>query len=117
VAFGVRGNHGEVVPVDHALVGAPSVLFDALILLPSQAGAKALLHNPAAIDWIRDGFAHLKVIGYAPAAASLLTAAGLEERTDVGFVPIEKVTAIDAFIAACEQHRVWGRELSLRAEE
>jgi catalase len=117
VAYGVRGNHGEVIDIDHALAGAPSVLFDALLLLPSQAGAKALMHNPAAIDWVRDGFSHLKVIGYTPAAALLLTAAGLEERTDVGFVPLEQVTAVDAFIAACEQHRVWGRELSLRPEE
>jgi catalase len=114
---GIKGSHGDVIEADHALAGAPSVLFDALILIPSQAGAKQLAKLPAAVDWVRDGYAHLKVIGYTPAANVLLTAAGVAERADVGIIPVESAAALDGFVAASEQHRVWGRELTLHPEE
>ena len=115
-AYGLKDSHGQRVDVDHALAGAPSSLFDALILLPSQAGVKALARQPAAVDWVRDGFAHLKVIGYGPAASSLLAAAGVRERADVGMIPLESAAALEPFVAASQQHRVWGRELALQEE-
>ncbi|MET0384570.1 MAG: catalase [Polyangiales bacterium] len=114
---GIKNSQGEAIDADHALTGAPSVLFDALIVLPSQAGAKVLAKTAAAIDWVRDGFAHLKVIGYTPAAATLLTAAGVPERADVGLVPVESAASLDGFVAASEQHRIWGREPSVQGEE
>jgi catalase len=116
VAYGIKSAHGDQVAVDHALAGAPSVLFDALLLLPSQAGAKTLAKTAAAVDWVRDGFAHLKVIGYGPAASALLAAAQIEERADVGVVSIEGAAGADAFVAASEQHRVWSREPRIHGE-
>ena len=47
-----------------ALSGAPSVFFDAVAIFASAEGIKPLLKNSAAIDWVRDAFGHLKVIGH-----------------------------------------------------
>ncbi len=44
--------------------GGPSVLFDAVVLLPSAEGTEALLGMAAAVNWLRDAFGHLKAIGY-----------------------------------------------------
>ena len=44
--------------------GAPSVVFDAVAIFASADGIKPLLKISAAIDWIRDAFGHLKVIGW-----------------------------------------------------
>ena len=69
VVGGVTSKSQKLFEVDHALAGAPSVLFDAVVIAPSSEGAAELLELAAAIDWIRDAFAHLKVIGFTPEAA------------------------------------------------
>ena len=40
------------------------MLYDAVVLLPSEDGAKVLTKEPAARDFVADAFAHMKFIGY-----------------------------------------------------
>jgi hypothetical protein len=40
------------------------VLYDAVVLLLSAAGAQALARNPAARDFVTDTYAHCKFIGH-----------------------------------------------------
>ena len=66
----------------------------------------------AAIDWIRDAFGHLKVIGVVGAATPLLAQAGID--ADEGIVAIEGAKGIADFIDAAKNGRVWKREPTLR---
>jgi catalase len=54
------------------LAGAPSIFFDAVTVIVSEAGARKLAREAAALDFISDAFNHLKVIGYLAAAKPLL---------------------------------------------
>jgi len=110
---GAVGKGGKLIVPDHQLAGGPSIFFDAVVVAVSEDGAAMLEHEAAAIDWIRDAFGHLKVIGIVPAAAPLLEAAGIEP--DAGVVTIDGgAKGITAFITAAKNGRVWDREPKLR---
>ena len=57
-------SNGELAPADHKVDGGPSIFFDAVAILPSDAGGKELALDAAAVNWLRDAYAHLKTIGY-----------------------------------------------------
>ncbi len=109
---GVVSDDGAELPIDHALYAAPSVVFDAVIVLPSVDGAKTLLKEAAAIDWLRDAFGHLKAIGHNAAAAALIAKAGVEK--DEAVVDVEGGSGLKAFVTAAKQHRLWAREPKVR---
>jgi catalase len=73
---GVKTAKGKRVAADHALSSGPSIFFDAVALLPSTKGAELLVREAAAIDWVRDAFGHLKVIGTVEAAGPILEKGG-----------------------------------------
>jgi catalase len=68
---------GKRLAADAQLAGAPSVLFDAVVVLPSKEGAAKLAADPAAVDWAAHAFVHLKAIGHNAEAAELLRYAGV----------------------------------------
>ena len=110
---GVTTAKGKKLPADQALSGAPSVLFDAVALLPSEAGAAALVKEAAAIDWLRDAFGHLKTIGYVAEAAPIFAKAAIAPDADEGVVDLAK--GIASFVKAAKKHRIWAREPTLRS--
>ncbi len=59
--------------------GGPSVLYDAVVLLPSQAAIGDLVKESTARDFVADAFAHCKFIGYVSAAGPLFEKAGIAE--------------------------------------
>ena len=99
---------GSVVASDGQLAGMPSVLFDAIVVILSPAGAEALSKESCAIDFVRDAFGHLKAIGRDAGAQKLLKRAHVEE--DAGVIDIADVKA---FISAAKT-RQWDREVSVR---
>jgi catalase len=105
---GVRASDDSWIEAAQKIDGGPSVLYDAVALLPSEEGAKLLAKEPAARDFIADAFAHKKFIGYVDAAATLFGNAGIPEKRDEGFIPL-KGADCSAFIAACRQIRYWPR--------
>jgi len=108
---GVRLSDGEVVPAQHAVAGGPSVLFDAVAILVSDEGGILLSEEPAARDFVADAFAHLKVIGYAPAAMPLLEKAGVANVLDEACIALESAVDTERFVATCRGIRHWPREL------
>src|SRR5664280_1903540 len=74
---GVRLADGKHMAADGQLAGTPSVLFDAVAILLSQAGAEQLLKESAAIDFARDAFGHLKAIAIDRGGQVLLKVAGV----------------------------------------
>jgi catalase len=86
------------------------VLFDAVAVIATEAGASALLAESAAVAWVHDAFAHLKVIGASAEASLLLDAAGVE--SDEGVVTLEKTAK--AFVETAAAGRIWVREPRIR---
>lgn len=109
---GVTLSDGSKIAADHQLAGGPSVLFDTVVLALSEAGTTALLGEAAAIAWVHDAFAHLKVIGHTKAAKPLLTAAGVV--SDAGVVTLAKATDASGYIDTAAKGRIWDREASVR---
>jgi catalase len=99
---------GSMLAADGQLAGTPSVLFDAVAVLLSDAGAKALGKETAAIDVVRDAFGHLKAIAVDAGGMALLKQAQLKK--DAGIVEIAN---LKAFVAAAAT-RQWGREKEVR---
>jgi catalase len=99
---------GSMRKADGQLAGTPSVLFDAVAIILSEDGAKALLVDCAAIDFVRDAFAHLKAIAADGGGRTLLNAANVG--ADEGIVD---AGAVDAFITAART-RQWDREKYVR---
>ena len=110
---GVRSKSGKPLAVDMALSGAPSVIFDAVAIFASPEGIKPLLKNSAAIDWVRDAFGHLKVVGYTAAAQSLFENAGIGDDLDEGVIELDARTSVGLYIEAAKRQRVWDRESRL----
>ena len=105
---GAKLADGTVLPADGQLAGTPSVLFDAVAVILSDAGAKALSTEGAAIDFVRDAFGHLKAIAVDKGGLALLQTANV--KPDSGVVDANDK---DAFIAAAKT-RQWKREPSVR---
>ena len=110
---GAKGKGGKRIDADHQLAGGPSILFDAVVVATSADGTAMLEHEAAAIDWIRDAFGHLKVIGALGSAHPLLDKAGIEP--DAGVVEVDGPKGLAGFITAAKGGRVWDREPTLRS--
>lgn len=105
---GVDLNDGTHVPADHKIDGGPSVLFDAVAILVSDAGAAKIASHAPAKDFISDAFAHMKFIAFNSAAAPLLAKAGVAG--DEGVIELKAPADSDAYVAACRKLRLWTRE-------
>lgn len=110
-----RLSDGKDLEPDHFLAGGPSMLFDCVVVAPGgeEEGGKALQDQADAVDWIRNAFGHLKVIGFSDAAEALLEKAGVEPDVKGGVIPFEK-EGWDGFIEQAKKHRVWQRESKVR---
>jgi catalase len=108
---GVDLSDGTHVAADQQIQGAPSVLYDAVVLLASYEGAVALAHSPAARDFVSDAFAHYKFIGLTKDSDDLVRAAGLEPLRDDGFLELgEGANSAAAFFESCTALRFWQRQ-------
>ncbi len=103
----VKLKGGKITP-DHAIDGGPSVLFDAVALVPSATGAADLAGRTSAKDFVSDAFAHHKFIGVGPDAADLLIAVGVTP--DAGCLDLDTASA-SAFIETCGALRHWERDV------
>ncbi|MEY4414028.1 MAG: hypothetical protein RIQ53_1321 [Pseudomonadota bacterium] len=100
---GVTADDGILLPADHALDSAPSVLFDAVAVLGAPADVQALAARPAATDWLRMAWRHLKTIGHDAGGAELLQAAGIGQ--DDAVFALDDAAAIRRFIAGASLRR------------
>ena len=112
--FGVTADDGSSVEADEKIDGGPSLLFDAVALIPSREGATLLAKEATARDFVTDAFAHLKFIAYTAAAEPLLEKAGVLAERDEGFVRLDGTDGAKAFVAACRKLRFWPREAKVK---
>jgi catalase len=104
---GAKLKGGSMLKANGQLAGSPSQLFDAVAIVISEEGCKALLGEAAAVQFAMDAFGHLKAIGSSASAGPLLRKAGVA--TDAGVTGLGK----DFIVAA--RGRIWDREHSVRS--
>ncbi|MBB2188878.1 catalase [Gluconacetobacter azotocaptans] len=113
---GVTTSAGVQIPAGQKIKGAPSVLYDAVVLLPSAEGTTVLCEEATARDFVADAFAHAKFIGYAATAVPLMKRSGIRTQDmDGGILPLAKAGDVAAFVAACRALRFWERESRVHA--
>ncbi|AYD05214.1 catalase C [Neorhizobium sp. NCHU2750] len=111
---GVTTSDGSFIAAHHMIDGGPSVLFDAVGLLPSEAGVEDLLKEATARDFVADAFHHCKFIGYSDVALPLLEKAGIGKDIDEGVLELSGGTTLTSFVEELGKLRVWGREPSVK---
>ncbi|ANM16779.1 catalase [Rhizobium sp. N541] len=111
---GVTLSDGNWIEAHQMIDGGPSVLYDAVALLPSSAGSSDLLKEATARDFVSDAFVHCKFIGYVETALPLMQKAGIADSLDEGVIALKAAGDVAAFIKALGKLRVWGREPSLK---
>jgi hypothetical protein len=114
-----NGGNDTLIAGDQKIGGGPSVLYDAVAVLPSEEGVNLLVTNPAARDFVADAFAHLKFIAYVNAAMPLFEKAGIAADLDEGCISLiapkrSAAKSATAFVAACRNLRLWEREKLLK---
>ncbi|QDV67989.1 Catalase C [Rosistilla carotiformis] len=110
----IQASNGDEIKPDHFLSGAPSCLFDCVVIAPSEANASMLSSEAAAVDFIRDAFAHLKVIGFTETASDLFQRASVATDADEGLVELSDGKP-QKFVDVAKQHRIWDREPQVRS--
>jgi catalase len=106
---GVELSDGSRVPGDEKDDGGPSVLFDAVAIVTSEAGGRQLAKRPAARDFVNDAYAHLKFIAYTGGARPLFEATGLASMLDAGCVELNGDGEAEGFLTKCRDVRYWER--------
>ena len=112
---GVKASDGSWIEADQMIDGGPSVLYDAVALLPAAAAMDDLLQESSARDFVADAFAHCKFIGYVESALPLFEKSGVAaEDLDEGCIVLGNPKAATSFVAGLAKLRVWGREPNVK---
>ena len=104
---GVTDSAGKLCPVDERIGGAPSVLFDAVAILPGQ---DTLASSKPARDFLSDAYAHCKFIACNQESGALFAACGLAEGKDDGVCMLNDTGSVREFLSACKALHYWPRE-------
>jgi len=105
---GAKLSGGKKLAADGQLAGTPSALFDAVAVVLSEDGGKAMSKEAAAVDWVRDAFGHLKAIAADAGGHAVLRTAGIAK--DAGIVDASDTKG---FLKAAKT-RQWAREPKVR---
>ena len=105
---GEEDSEGTLQPGDMALRGAPSVLFDAVVVLSGPRGDKELAQNPNAVSFLMDAFRHCKAIAWS--GIPLLAAKAANLQPGGGLIKLDGKDSLTDFIAAARKSRFWERE-------
>jgi catalase len=111
---GVEASDGSWVEAKQKIDGGPSVLYDAVALVPSKDGAALLAQEASARDFVADAFAHMKFVGYVESALPLFEKAGVPKSLDGGFVALKGINGCAEFIASCRRLRFWARGATVK---
>jgi catalase len=109
---GVEASDGSWIDAHQMIEGGPSVLYDAVALLISKAGATMISRQAAARDFVADAFAHMKFIAYTPDAQALLDKAGVVP--DNACVRLDGNEDAKKYVTTCRSLRFWERESKVK---
>ncbi|PTE07024.1 catalase [Mesorhizobium helmanticense] len=107
---GAKASDGSLIEAQQMIGGGPSVLYDAVALLPAEDAMADLVKEATARDFVADAFAHCKFIGYVDAATPLFMKAGISDSLDEGVIALSGPKDVAGFITALGALRLWARE-------
>lgn len=100
----------EIVP-DDFLDGAPSAIFDAVVVAPGPQAKDMLLSTANAVNWPRMAYGHLKAIAFTAEAADLLQKGNVPTSNEDGVDEVDSSSPDwSSFIENAKRHRIWDRE-------
>ncbi|OMF76378.1 catalase [Paenibacillus glucanolyticus] len=106
----IKGKTSGELEVQHSLLGADSVLFDAVLVAGGALSVSELLTEPKTLDFIKEAYQHFKPIGAIAEGANLLPSANGE-----GIVIVQENGELkpfgQAFMEAIAAHRHWTRAI------
>ncbi|MBX4148069.1 catalase [Paenibacillus lautus] len=106
----IRGKAGAELEVNHSLLGADSVLFDAVLVAGGALSVSELLVEPKVLDFVKEAYQHFKPIAAIAEGANLLPSSSGE-----GVVVAQENEDLkpfgEAFIHAIAAHRHWSRTI------
>ncbi len=108
---GATLSDGTAIEAKQKIDGGPSVLYDAVAILLSAAGANKLATDAPSKDFVSDAFAHCKMIAFTPDAMPLLDKARIADDLDSGCYKIANAKDVRAFLEGCSKGRFWEREV------
>jgi catalase len=112
---GVKASDGSWIDADQMIDGRPSVLYDAVALLPTPAAMDDLLKESSSRDFVADAYAHCKFIGYVESALPLFEKSGVAvEDLDKGCIIIGNPKQAKSFVDSLGKLRVWEREPNVK---
>lgn len=115
----IKGAAGGAIPVDHSLLTASSVLFDAVYVPGGAKSVAALVPDGDAVHFVNEAFRHCKPIAADDDGIRLLEASAFAKQlanqdgsglASLGIIIGKRGKAVKSFIAAIAQHRFWVRE-------
>ena len=108
---GAKLSDGTMQEADEKIDGGPSVVYDAVAVIMSEASAKRYNTDKPSVDFVNDAFAHAKFVAYVPSVRPLFETAGVWNWMDDGFVDVSGgEQAANDFIEKCGKLRFWDRE-------
>ena len=107
---GVTLSDGTLLEAQQNIKGAPSVLYDAVVLMIAKNADKKLFQEPTLRDFACDAFAHFKFIGYTTEAKKLFVKIGIYDDFDKGCLEITTPADVQGFLKNCCSLRFWKRE-------
>jgi catalase len=111
---GAKLSDGSWTAADQMIDGGPSVLYDAVALLPGKAAIDDLVQESTARDFVADAFAHCKFIGYVEAVMPLFEKAGIAEALDEGVIALKSAKDVAGFVKTLGKLRLWSREPAVK---
>jgi catalase len=111
---GAQASDGSFIEGHQMIDGGPSVLYDAVAVLPSDSGMIDLLKESTVRDFVADAFAHCKYIGYTAAALPLFEKAGISKGLDEGVILLAAPKDVATFIELLGNLRIWSREPNVK---
>lgn len=109
---GVTLDDGSAMAAKQKIDGGPSVLYDAVAILPSEQGASLLAGDAASKDFVSDAFAHCKFIGHNQETTALFEKARIPAELDAGFISLDSSDSARGFTDKLGALRFWERELA-----
>jgi catalase len=110
---GVVLSDGTKVAAKQKIDGGPSVLFDAVAVVVSDAGAALLATDAATQDFVRDAFGHCKYIGLTAEALPIFVKGGIADDLDDACITLSSAKDAAGFVDTIAALRFWPRELKV----
>ncbi|GKS59565.1 catalase C [Nitrospira sp.] len=106
---GVTADDGSSITPSQTIEGGPSVLYDAVVLIPSADAVDELAQHPAVREFVADAYAHFKFIGYVDVASPWLERAVTDLEGDEGCIRLRREEDARHFVEMCRALRYWSR--------